>query len=101
MECYTALKRFVKKSIYDEDTKVILMTHYPVLDKFSSSNHDTQSYLYYTNIQTIFHYPIFMVLCGHVHHKCEFMIRNVLCKSNPRGYQEEDTGFNPNDFIYI
>ncbi len=102
-ESYKSLKKFVKNFKYDENTKVIILTHYALTSDFvpkKFENHPLNC-LFHSNIKEIFNYPLYMVICGHVHERMMFKRNNVICRTNPRGYPDEETDFKIDDYILI
>ena len=102
-ESFKSLKKFVKNFKYDEDTKVIILTHYALTNDFIPKKYENHplNCLFHSNITEIFKYPLYMVICGHVHERMSFTRNNVLCRTNPRGYPEEETNFVLDDTFKI
>ncbi len=94
---------FVSNFKYETSTKLIIMTHYGLSSLFITEKYKDfeKNCMYTSDLDKIFIYPIYMVMCGHVHESQKFKVKDVVCVANPRGYEDEISNFKVNNYIYL
>ena len=87
-----------KSDLYD---KIVILSHHaPTLQK-SSIYDDPLKKAYATNLEWLMKNEIVLWVFGHTHYKTDFYINNTRIVSNPFGYRDEQTGYEPNTTIKV
>jgi hypothetical protein len=90
---YTYIRNQIKKSISNDENIIILTHHCPILKE--NFNENTYDPAYMTDCSKLINKNVVLWAWGHTHIAHNKKINGTLYYSNPKGYPNQHTNFNP------